>query len=167
VVVRAVRARRAALLPVLAAGSAVACGPRAPRPELNVMRAPAVCDTVPASLESEDRGGPVPTAAAPADSGRVVGVVTDARTGRGARFVEVRLRRAAVAPADSGRAADVVRGWADTGGGFALGPVPPGAYTLDVRQVGYTPYVRPYVVPPGRSTPCASRWAPCDAMPRI
>jgi hypothetical protein len=64
-----------------------------PQP-LDVMMAPAVCDSVPPPVTPGERvGGELPPGiAAPADSGVVLGVVQQARTGRPLQAASVLLR---------------------------------------------------------------------------
>lgn len=112
-------------------------------PELNVMRQPAACDTVPPQLApGEASGGRVPRALVSAAEGVVVGTVTEAGTGRPLSSAGVTLFRGA-----GSERRQVGREVAtDAAGGFALGSAVAGVYTLRVRAIQHTASERPVVL---------------------
>jgi len=81
-------------------------------------------------------GGELPLGiSATADSGVVVGVVLEARTGRPLSGASVSLR-----PDGSSLASLRVGGAvSDAAGGYALRPVLPGAYTVRTTRIGHFP----------------------------
>jgi hypothetical protein len=114
---------------------------------LDVMMAPAVCDSVAPPLSSgEQVGGDLPPGvAATADSGVVIGVVLQARTGRPLQAASVSLRprgaSVAVPPVKSAVS--------NAAGGFAMRLARPGAYTLRTARIGHLPSERMLIVRPG------------------
>jgi hypothetical protein len=117
-----------------------------PQP-LDVMMAPAVCDSVPPPVTPGERvGGELPPGiAAPADSGVVLGVVQQARTGRPLQAASVLLR-----PRDASVAVPPLTGTvSNAAGGFVLRAVRPGAYTLRTALIGHLPQEKTLTVRPG------------------
>ncbi|HET7551678.1 MAG TPA: carboxypeptidase-like regulatory domain-containing protein [Gemmatimonadaceae bacterium] len=97
------------------------------------MTVPAQCDTVPPPLtRNEQLGGTIPhDVVAAADSGIVIGVVTEARSGRVLPYSGISLFRGEGderVMVGSEKATDSL-------GGFVLGPGSPGQYTLRVRSM--------------------------------
>jgi hypothetical protein len=113
----------------------------------NVMMAPATCDSVPLPLARDERaGGELPSGiSASADSGAVIGVVLEARTGRPLQSASVWLRPvgSSVASTTDGHAVT------NAAGGFTLRPVRPGVYTMRASLIGYSPRQRTITVRPG------------------
>jgi len=118
-------------------------GCRRPEP-VDVMMAPAVCDSVPPRLAPGERvGGQLPSGiSATADAGTVIGVVLQAQTERPLAGVTVSLRHIG----SSLQSAPVARAISDGAGGFRLTPVRPGAYTLRMTTIGARARERPVTV---------------------
>jgi hypothetical protein len=114
---------------------------------LDVMALPAVCDSVPPPLALGERvGGELPSAiASPSDSGMVIGVVLQARTGRALQAASIRLDSVGASVTST----PVRRGISDQMGGFALRPVRPGTYRLRTTLIGHYPRERTVTVRPG------------------
>ena len=107
----------------------------------NLMLVPGRCDSVPAPLApDEHRGGASPRAeGGPADEGLVLGVVTEAQSGRAIASAGVSLvRNAGAGPTRVGP--EVLT---DSVGGFVMGPEAPGRYTLRVRAMQHMLEERP------------------------
>ena len=98
------------------------------------MDIPAVCDSVPEPLaRGEVPGGVLPSHEASFEGASVVlGVVTEARSGRALPSALVALHRA---DSEAGQVRVGREIPTDAVGRFVFGPVPPGAYTLRVRAM--------------------------------
>jgi hypothetical protein len=121
-------------------------GCRRPEP-VDIMSAPATCDSVPPPLAPGERvGGELPSGiSATADSGTVIGVVLQARSGRPLQAVTVRL-----GPVGSSvTSTPVARTLSNPVGGFIVRSVPPGMYTLRTLVIGHYPSERTIIVRPG------------------
>ena len=114
---------------------------------LDVMSAPAVCDSVPPPLARGERvGGELPLGiSASADSGVVVGVVLQAQTGRPLSGATVSLRPGG-SSLTSARMGGAV---SNAAGGFSLRPVLPGTYTMRTTLIGHFPRERTVTVRAG------------------
>jgi hypothetical protein len=114
---------------------------------LDVISAPAVCDSVPPPLAPGERiGGELPPGvAATVDAGAVVGVVQEARSGRPLQAATVRLDSV------GSRLPSVPLGHAlsDAAGGFTLRAVRPGTYTLRTMLIAHVPRERAITVRAG------------------
>lgn len=114
----------------------------------SVMDLPATCDSVPEPLaRGEAAKGMLPSHdVAPTSASEVLGVVTEARSGRALRSARVALFRSS---SDSGRIQVGREVPTDTVGGFVLGPVSPGTYILRVRAMAHRADERPVILRAG------------------
>lgn len=128
----------------LVLGVGAGCASQSPP---NLMLAAGRCDSVPAALTpGERRGGALPRATAvPPDAGLVIGVVTEAQSGRPLASAGAGLLQGA--GAERTRVGPEVL--TDSAGGFVLGPEPPGQYTLRVRRMQHVLEERPLEVRAG------------------
>jgi hypothetical protein len=120
------------------------CASRSP-PDL--MLTEGRCDSVPAPLtRDERRGGALPRATSILpEAGLVLGVVTEAQSGRVLASAGVSLLQGA--GAERTRVGPEVL--TDSAGGFVLGPQAPGQYTLRVRKMQHVLEERPLEVRAG------------------
>lgn len=126
---------------LLAFTAACANSGRGPgHPELNVMNAPPVCDSVPPPARpGEQLGATVPEGvSAVPDSAMVVGTLTEVATARTLGAARLSLLRDT---AFTSLAAPLSRAYTNAAGGFVLRGMP-GTYTLDVRRIGGAPLRR-------------------------
>lgn len=129
-------------------GLLVAAACARPMQEWDVMSMPAVCDSVPRPVQPGEPIGPtLPTGErARADSGTVIGTVTEAGTGRTLHAATVAL----VVSRSSDCDWQVVRRAATTStGGFTMRSVVPGQYRLRVTRIGQRVHEQPLAVRAG------------------
>jgi hypothetical protein len=135
-------------LAVAAIGLFVAAACARPMQEWDVMSMPAVCDSVPRPVRpGEPLGATLPTGErASADSGTVVGMVTEAGTGRTMHGATAAL----LVSQSSDSSWQTVRRVATTStGGFAIRSVVPGQFRLRVTRIGQRPHEQPLDVRAG------------------
>jgi hypothetical protein len=131
---------------LLVSGAAIAGCAAAQPPD--VLQSAAVCDSVPEPLGT----GAVPRGVLPSRDSTperasvVLGVVTEMGSGRPLRSAGVALFRVSTASRRDPVGQEVPT---DSAGGFVLGPVPPGAYTLRVRALRHRVDERPVVLRAG------------------
>lgn len=112
------------------------------------MSVPAVCDSIPRPLKpGEPLGATLPAGErATADSGTVIGAVTEAGTGRTMEMATVSLL---VAPSADSSWTPVRRVVATAAGGFAIRSIVPGRYRLRVTRIGQRLHEQPLDVRAG------------------
>lgn len=115
------------------------------RPEpINIMMEPPTCDSVPPPLAPGERAGAeLPSGITPTSGyGTVIGVVVQARTGRPLPGVTLSFRPVGSTVGST----PVARTLSNGVGGFSVGSVPPGTYTLRTTMISYPPRERTVTV---------------------
>ena len=112
----------------------------------DVMTMTTVCDSVPPPLGVDEPSSGLPGDVSVADgAGIVVGVVTEAQSGRPLRGADVSLlKEVDMVLAGVGNARPTA-----TNGSFVLGPYPPGNYVLRIRVIGHHPQEKPVTLRAG------------------